>query len=339
MNGALRWRRKTSRSSRYLAALAAAGLALAACGGGGGGGEGSSGAPDSVTIAYQPGISYAPLIMMKHDKVLEKRFPDTKFTWKVLSSGAAIRDGVISGEIQVGAGGVGPLIIGWAKGVDWRYLAPMNTADLWLMAKDPNIKSLKDFGTGDKIAMPSPTSIQSVILRKAAAEQLGNPQKLDQNIVALAHPDGLQALLSDQVAGHLTSPPFEFQEEQKDAHVVLRSSEVFGKHTFNGVLMTNEYYNDNKEFAQAFYDGLKQAIDKINKDPKTAAQVLSDDAGGSPTPEQFEEYITNDAISYTVTPSSLMKFATFMKQIGMIDKVPGSWRELVLPPVQKTAGS
>ncbi|MGH3628173.1 MAG: ABC transporter substrate-binding protein, partial [Sciscionella sp.] len=138
----------------------------------GGGSSGADGIPSSITIAYQPGISYAPLLIVKSEKMLEKKYPKTTFTWKVLSSGAPIRDGMISGDIQVGAGGVGPLILGWAKGVDWRYLASMNDADLWLMAKSSKYRTLQDYKKyGGKIAMPSPTSIQSVVLRKAAAEK------------------------------------------------------------------------------------------------------------------------------------------------------------------------
>lgn len=336
MDTTARRSRKRRFAGRSLAALAAGALVLSACGGGS---EASSGPPDSVTIAYQPGISYAPLIMMKHEKALEEAFPETTFTWKVLSSGAAIQDGVISGEIQVGAGGVGPLILGWAKGVNWRYLAPMNTADLWLMAKESRIQSLEDFKPDDKIAMPSPTSIQSVILRKAAAEQLGDPKALDSNIVSFAHPDGLQALLSGQIAGHLTSPPFEFQEEEEGARAIVRSSDLFGDHTFNGVLMTDEYYNENQEFAQKFYELMQQAVERINEDPAAAAEILSEDAGGTPTAEEFEEYINNDAISYTTTPSGLMEFATFMQETGMVDKAPESWKDLVFPPVQQLDGS
>ena len=67
-----------------------------------------------MTIGYQPGIGYAPLIVLKSQHTLEKQFPGTTFSWKVLAAGAAITSGMISGDIQIGAGGVGPLIVGWA---------------------------------------------------------------------------------------------------------------------------------------------------------------------------------------------------------------------------------
>ena len=95
--------RRGARSGRRKTVVALAAtllLAVAGCGGG----SSAGGDPDSVTIAYQPGVSYAPLIIMKNQKVLEKQFPKTKFTWKVLTSTAVIQDGIIAGEIQVGAG-------------------------------------------------------------------------------------------------------------------------------------------------------------------------------------------------------------------------------------------
>ena len=97
-------------------------------------------AADKLTIAYQPGLGYALLILMKELRVIEKRYPGTKVEWKVLASGTPITNGVIAGQIEIGAVGVGPMLVGWARGVDWKVIAPLNDGDLWLMAKDPNIK-------------------------------------------------------------------------------------------------------------------------------------------------------------------------------------------------------
>src|SRR4030088_2960497 len=110
-------RRRTARSRRRSAVIALAATLLVAVAGCGGGNS-AGGDPGSVTIAYQPGVSYAPLIIMKNQKVLEKQFPKTKFSWKVLSSTAAIQDAIISGDVQIGAGSAAQLILGWDKGVD-----------------------------------------------------------------------------------------------------------------------------------------------------------------------------------------------------------------------------
>jgi len=56
-----------------------------------------------------------------------------------------------------------------------------------------SIKSLKDFKPTDKIALPSPGSVQHILLAMAAEKELGSASALDQNLVAMAHPDGAAA--------------------------------------------------------------------------------------------------------------------------------------------------
>lgn len=294
--------------------------------------------PEKLTIAYQPGIGYAPLIVIKQQRLIEKRYPRTKVEWKVLASGAAITDGVIKGDIHVGAGGVGPMIVGWSRGVNWKFLAPMNDGDLWLMAKDPNIRTIGDL-RGKRIAMPSPTSIQAMVLRKMAQVKLGDARALDRGIISMDHPDAMQALISGQIDAHLTSPPFQFQEKVRGAHVVGRSYNYFGAHTFLGVMVTQKFYDDHPDFAQALYRDIVKSIALIRTKPDTVAKILSADAGGNPTQRQFKQWITNPALRYTTRPRGLMRFAAFMNRIGVINRMPRSWKELVFPPVYPTRGS
>jgi NitT/TauT family transport system substrate-binding protein len=298
----------------------------------------AQGPPDRLTIAYQPGIGYTPLIIMKEQRAIERRWPGTRVEWKVLASGAAITNGVIAGDIHVGAGGVGPLLVGWARGVNWKFLAPLNEGDLWLMARDPNIRTIGDL-RGKRIAMPSPTSIQAVALRKMAQVKLGDANALDRGIISMDHPDGMQALLSGQVDAHLTSPPFQFQEKIRGAHVVARSYNYFGAHSFLGVMVTQKFYDDHTDFARWFYRQVAAANVMIKKNPTKVAKILEKDAGGNPTWRQFKQWIANPALKYSTRPRGLMRFAVFMNRIGMINRMPGSWKDLVFPPVHATRGS
>jgi NitT/TauT family transport system substrate-binding protein len=284
-----------------------------------------------VTIAYQPGIAYAPLLLMKQQKVLERQFSSTTFEWKLLSSGSAIRDGMIAGQIQVGSGGIGPFLIGWDKGVGWKLVTSLNEMDLWLVVRDPAIQSLRDIKPDMKIGMPAPDSIQSIVLRKAAQEQLGNARALDNNIVAIAHPDGVQALASGQLTGHLSAPPFQFDEAQAGGHVILRSFDVFGKSTFNSVFMTQSFYDQYPEFARTFHQLLGDAIKLINENLDEAAKLLSEEQDGKVSPEQFKAWMTADGITYSTVPHGFLKYAQFMKEIGFLSKVPGSIRDIELP--------
>ncbi len=283
-----------------------------------------------LTIAYQPGIGYAQLIVAKQKKLLETALPQMKVTYTELASGAAIRDGMLAGKIQVGSGGVGPFLVGWDKGVGWKLLSALNQMDLWLMVKDEKYKSLKGFAAGDKIAMPAADSIQSVVLRKGAQQQLGDARKLDQNIVSMPHPDGLQALISGQIAGHLTSPPFQFQEQEQGARKILSSYDLFGPSTFNSVFVTQKYHDANPRVMEAVAGAIQQGTDMAKNDPDQVADLLSKESGGKTSAEKFKGYITAQGVEYTTEPNGFVKYAEFMKEIGLIDKTP-TFQDLVFP--------
>ncbi len=294
--------------------------------------------PGHLTIAYQPGIGYTPLIVMKAQKTLEGQYPGLKVDWKVLASGAAITNGVIAGDVDVGAGGIGPMILGWARGVNWKILAPLDWGDLWLMAKDPNIKTVADL-KGKRIAMPGPTSIQAVVLKKMAQVKLGDAKALDAGIVSMEHPDAMQALIAGQIDAHLTSMPFQAQEKIHGAHVVARSYQYFGAHSFLVAMVTQKFYDQYPEFSQRFYDDVVAAIKLIKTNPIKVAKILQDDGGGVPTWRQFKQWLGNPGITFTTRPLGLMRFANFMNTIGMINRMPASWKDLVFPPVYPTNGS
>ncbi len=300
-------------------------LLVAGCGSGGGGQGGGGG---QLNIAYQPGIGYAQLLIAKQEGWLEEELPGVKVKYQQLNSGSAIRDGMLAGDLQVGSGGVGPFLVGYDSGVDWKLLSALEEMDLWLMVVDEQLQSLEDFGDG-KIAMPAPDSIQSVVLRKGAKERLGDARALDSNIVALGHPEGLQSLLSGQIAGHLTSPPFQFQEEDEGARAILKSFDLFGPHTFNSVFVRQDYHDDNPEQMEALYGVIQRATELLRDDPARAAEILSAETGGETPAEEFEGYITREGVTYTTEPRGFVQFAEFMQEIELIDEAPESCEELV----------
>lgn len=322
---------KLARTLRFaFLTILVAGLA-AACGGSGGGSGGGQ-----LNIAYQPGIGYAQILIMKEEGWLEEELPEYEVSYRQLNSGSAIRDGMVSGDIQVGSGGVGPFLIGYDAGVGWKLLTGLNQMELWLMAKDDKYQTLKDFAQNDgKIATPAADSIQAIVLRRGAQKMLGDANALDSNLVSQGHPEAQQALLSGQLDGHLTSPPFQFTERDEGARIILRSYDLFGKHTFNSVFVREEYYGDNKEAMRTLYDNVQRASKLIEDDPGRAAKILSQESDGGDSPEAFERYITEENVSYATEPRGFIEFAEFMQEIGLLDAVPESCADLVLETLGK----
>ena len=303
-------------------------LLLGGCGGGSGGAEGSGGAGDNMTIAYQPGLGYAQLLIIKQEGWLEEDLPQTEVAWELLTSGAAVRDGMLAGDIQVGSGGTGPFLLGYSAGADWKVLSALNEMDLWLMVVDEQIQDLGDFRDGS-IAVPAPDSMQAVVLRTGAQEQLGDAGALDDNIVTLAHPDGPPALLSGEISGHLTSPPFQFQEQDEGARPILKSFDLFGPQTFINVFVLQDYHDDNPDAMEALYSNIQEATELIENDPDRAAEILSEESEGETSAEEFRRFITEEGVAYATQPNGFIEFAEAMQQLRMIDEVPASQEELV----------
>lgn len=291
----------------------------------------ASDAPPTVTIAYQPGISYSTLIVMKEQGTLEKLFPGTKFEWRLLSNGAAIRDGFLAGQIHIGAGGATPFLIGWDRGVGYKLIASMNEMSLWLVVKDPKIKSIKDLKPSSKIGVPGPDAIQAIALRKAAQDQLGNAHAFDSSFVAIQHPLGVAALEGGQLDAHFTSPPFQQEEVERGGHVILKTYDVMGKATFNSVYTTEAFAKAHPKFIDAFHKALLDATNFINTRPDETAQLLAKDGEMKIAPGLFKKWMTSPEITFTTVPHGFLKVAQFMKEIGFITKVPSSMRDIELP--------
>src|SRR5438045_8705369 len=137
--------------------------------------------------------------------------------YKVLDGGNVINDAMLSGALDIASIGVPGFLTLWAKAKDnpaleIRGLSGMSSSSLYLMTRNPNIKSLKDFSDKDRIAVPGiKTSLPAVTLHVVAAKEFGdaNYAKLDPITVGLPHPDALTVLLSGrgQIRSHMASPP------------------------------------------------------------------------------------------------------------------------------------
>lgn len=283
-----------------------------------------------LRIVKQPGLGYLQFVVMREMKLIEKRAPGVEIEWRQLTSGPVIRDAMIAGQMDIGSGGLGPFIQAIDRGLDWKTLGALNEMPLYLNCARDDIKSLKDIKPNDRIAMPAIGSAQHVILQMQAEKELGDPKKLNNQIVAMAHPDGTAAILSKrEITCHLSSPPFQFEQlRDPGIHKVFDSFQaVGGSHTFNLVWASEKWVKANPKLVNAFVDALKEATEFVNDKPAEAVKIYAASEKSKSTAEELLKNVKADGIKYLMTPTGLIKFATFMKKIGMIKTVPASWRD------------
>ncbi len=306
-------------------------------------------------VAAQYGISYLPLMIMQDRKLVEKHaqaegISDLKVSWSKFAGGNVMNDALLSGSLQFASGGVGPLVTLWAKTkglYDVKAVAAMNVMPLYLNTNNPKVKTLADFTSADKIALPAvKVSIQAVTLQMAAEQAFGPGQqnRLDPLTVSMSHPDAQTALLSgnSEVTAHLGAPPFQYNElKDPRVHTVLNSYDVLGgPATFNVIWTTSKFREQNPKVYKAFLEAFDESIAIINADKKAAAADylrLSKDKKSSL--DDILAMLNDPKIEFTTTPHNVMKYVDFMYKIGSIKVKADSWKDLFFPNVHNLPGS
>lgn len=285
---------------------------------------------EKLTIAYQYGIAYAPYQIMQEKKLIEKYLPDIEVDWKIMNSGQAMNEGIISGDIDVAVMGVPPFLIGWDKGVPYKIYSAVIQQPLGLITYDESISSLSDFKLGDKIAVPSIGSIQHIMLSMASEKYLGDSKAMDPFVVNMSTPDGMQALLSKtEVKGHITTPPYyNLELENKGFRLVFSGDEVFGEpYTSIVGVASNKLFTEHKDVYEALYNATNDAMKYIQENPEETATLLSEKEGIAQ--DKMLSYIIADNINYGTESVGVIKMAEFMNKEGYISKIPNALEEII----------
>jgi NitT/TauT family transport system substrate-binding protein len=305
-----------------------------------------------LTVAQQYGVSFLPLMMMEKHGLVEKYaaaagLPAIKVNWAKLAGPSVMNDGLISGSIDFAAQGAPSMILLWEKTrAQIKGVAAMTTYPLYLISRNPQVKTVKDFTPSDKIAVPSiKISTQAIMLQMAAAAAFGDKDyaKLDVLTVSLSHPDAVLAFTNNTagVNAHYSSSPFYEQEiKVPGAHLVTTNYETLGGPATAVLLTASAKFRDaNPKAYTALYDALSEALDTINKDKRAAAQLYLDMAKDTKNGvDDIVQIISDKDYAYTLKPQKVLKTAQFMAKIGTLKKSPASIDELFFPEIAAQKG-
>jgi len=276
--------------------------------------EGARGA--SLSIAEQYGLAYAPLQILRRQGLVERLLPGVRITWQQLANTATIREAMLAGRVDVGFVAIPPFLIGRDNGMDWRIFAGLSEAPLALVSWKADIRTLSDIGPGERIALPQPASVQHILLAMAAERELGDARRFDRQIVTMAHPDAMTALLArGDVAAHFASPPYLGRElADPGIHVVLTGSEAMGERfTFIVGVATEAVLTRSGPEIAALVQAIAQASAFLTEHPVEAAALLAP-LYGMPVAEIAAELGAGRAegLRFGAGVLGLSRFADFM---------------------------
>lgn len=302
-----------------------------------------------VRAIIQYGVSYLPLMMIEEEKLLgaalaEQGAPRIELRLQRVSGSTAVNEGLLAGTADMGVMGVPSLLIiaektrGGVKGV-----AGCSSLPMVLNTVADRIKTIADFTPQDRIATPANTSPQNICLRMAAEKLLGDPKKLDTNVVALPHPDAMAAMLAGtEVTAHFTNAPFaQFEADDKRVHRVLSSDDVLGKaSTFVLLAGNGRFVDQNPKVAAAMVQAMGTAIGRIKADPKRAAELyLKQEPSKSMNTDYVARILKDPENVFSVAPGGVMAYADFMQRTSQLKSKLAKWQDVFFPFVHERQGS
>ena len=287
-----------------------------------------------INIAQQYGIAYAPLAIMEKKQFLEESLPGIKVNWKQFGGPTAIREGMLSGDIDIGFMGPAPVLMGIDNGMKWRYAGGISFNEVAIITDKPNVKTLKDFTEKDKIAILSPACTQHILLCMLAREQLGDAHALDVQTVSMSHPDAMAALISNtEISAHIATPPYISQELSAGAHKIATGKDIMGERfTFITCVAMEQFYNEKNTEYTAFIKALQKSVDYINNNLDEAVKLLAPIYNLSE--EELKEQMTYEGTIYSTRLEGVQTLSKAMYEMGFIKSNP-KFEDIIFDNVNK----
>lgn len=275
---------------------------------------------NTIKIAEQYGLAYAPLQIMKEMGFLEKQSENFKVEWVQLSNTASIREAVLSEDVSVGFMGIPPFLIGVDNGMNWKIFGALSESPVGLVTNREEIITLSDFSEKDKIVLPQPGSIQHILLAMTCEKQFGTADIFDNRLISMSHPDGFQALQNGkEVSAHYTSPPYLFEElKNPNNHLVVSGKDAVGEDFSFIVGVCTEDFYQNEELYKAVKNAINISIDYMKSNPRETLEILS--KAYDLEKEQLEEYLNYEGMVYTTQVKGTDIFVDFMYRNGYLNK-------------------
>jgi NitT/TauT family transport system substrate-binding protein len=336
-------RRRVQRVMAALCSVAALGWPMA-----------TSAEVKEVQIARGFAIPHLPIMIMEHDKLLEKHaraagLGEITVVYSTIGGGSVMNDSLLSGALSFGVGGPPPMLTLWDKtrsAIQVKGVCAEATMPLLLNTRKANLKTVKDLTEKDKIAVGAvKVSIQARLLQMAAAKAFGDAEfaRFDALTVGMNSPDASAALRSGagEVDTNFSLPPFQYAElKVPGIHTLASSNDIMGgPHTFTMVYTTGKFHDANPRIYQAFLAAIKEAIATINRDKSAVARIYLEMTNSKESVADIVAILDDPLVQFTMTPVGTTKFADFMYRIGALKNKPNSWQDYFFEEIHGLPGS
>jgi len=216
----------------------------------------------------------APFFVVDELNLLDKYIKNAKIKFVMADLGAGLNEGILAKRLDGGSINITNFLIGIDKGVPYKLASSIGYGSNTFVTNKPEIKSFSDITKNDKIAVPGLAGTSILLLRLASQKYFGTYDALDEQIIVMGPDEALLALINK--SGGITVTTVDVfgkvvLNESNCCKILLNDRDLFEEELMQGYFVLSEsFYNKQKELVQALLKALKDAIELIhNKDEKT----------------------------------------------------------------------
>jgi NitT/TauT family transport system substrate-binding protein len=311
-------------------------------------------AEGKISIAQQFGIGYLILDVVRDQQLIEKHGKqqgiEVQVDWASISGATAMNEALLAGSLDVVSAGVPPMLTLWDRTrgkQNVKAVAALGSLPNYLLTNSPTVKTLKDLGEKDRIAVPAAgVGFQSRTLQIETARVFGKDdfKRFDKISVSLPHPEATAALIAggSEINTHFSSAPFYYQALAANPNIrkLISSYDILGgPATFNVLYTTQKFHDENPKTYKAFYAALVEAAQIIKADKAKAAEIFIRVQKSKLAPELVRKIVEDPENDFTVSPHRSFVYASELEKLGVLKNKASSWKDYFFEEAYAQPGS
>jgi NitT/TauT family transport system substrate-binding protein len=311
-------------------------------------------AEGKISIAQQFGIGYLILDVVRDQQLIEKHGKqqgiEVQVDWASISGATAMNEALLAGSLDVVSAGVPPMLTLWDRTrgkQNVKAVAALGSLPNYLLTNSPTVKTLKDLGEKDRIAVPAAgVGFQSRTLQIETARVFGKDdfRRFDKISVSLPHPEATAALIAggSEINTHFSSAPFYYQALAANPNIrkLISSYDILGgPATFNVLYTTQKFHDENPKTYKAFYAALVEAAQIIKADKAKAAEIFIRVQKSKLAPELVRKIVEDPENDFTVSPHRSFVYASELEKLGVLKNKASSWKDYFFEEAYAQPGS
>lgn len=298
-----------------------------------------SGDKSKIVIRYQKSVAYAPVMVMAEKELISKYYDkDIEVDCQVEKDGNTIKEGVSSGNIDVGTVGLPPAVVGILSGSKYKIFTGISAQPYSIVTNQEDITSLQDLKDKNiQIGVLSTNSQGHILLGLAAKAELGDAHAFDNMLNPVDNASGFDGIKSGSIKAHVVISPYNFKElEVEGTHEIEVSEDVWvpGDTSIVGIA-SEDLYENNKELYDAVCKALEEAMTYVVENKEETAELVKEKLELDDSVEDIVKWMTDPRSQYSTELQGVGNFVQFMQDEGFLEnEYSGNLNDLIYDGVK-----